>query len=1805
MKKGIGLILVGVLFLLVPIVVGQTHGCNACGVVDYACDRSSPGGDGVCMIDACGANCYDDADGNNCDPDCTYAAEADCTNNYDDDCDGLRDCADVLDCGAEPTCNREDQCGSGQATCCSDTINNDFPADGDTDCADSDCASVVVGVDTCCQDNTDCSGGEVCDSGANICVECLIDNDCLPDNACQDYYCSGTNVCEWNALAGNCGTTDCDFMDSCVGVQDYLDYDDCTRTCAAGSCGVCGCAVSGTDACDAGIQCTTAACGGLTVKCHRTNGGTWSWSSPVPGTETNCADGYDNDCDGDIDGADGNCAPGTEVGLCGDFADNDNDLLTDCDDTNDCEDNTTRVNFCDNTYDGGCPYDTGDYVGCDLSAAAPCQPETNCGNGNCCGDTIDNDCDGDTDGADSDCSGAAEICDNSPIDDNADTYVDEAELTCGISLSGPASGLPNSAITLTVAADDLGLNYGADTLRIRENLPTGPTIPGCINVVSCGPFNLPAVAVPKTYWVTVGENSASWTVDVDNNIESDCNNNINDDPVVDTYVDEADSDCGISLNVPDGDISEVVTGTVTAVPAANMPIDTGPQNIIFQQAWDNLVLCSGASTTCAITLPNVANTWTYRVTIGQNVVTDTVTVSATTEAGPVTCHDLVNNDNDADGTDCIDSDCQTGTFNNCDDSSEYACTVSTGSYNACNLTVDVSCGTEGNCGDTVDNDCDTFADEGDSDGTCPLFIIGPNTGPPGGNTPQIADSPDGAPGGGPTEWRDPNDNPILACAGLLNCNVPLPPTTGPVNISLCIGDQCVEKTVDVQSGDEIGRCANDWDDDADGDIDEADWDCPVTLTLPPSGSINNPVMGTANGVDGGLNNPDNVIITFTDPWGVPLCSGLATTCNFNLPPTPGPWIYDVDINGNTDIETVNVYAANEAPWCNNNWNDDNDAGSYIDESDAECLLTFDLPGTGGVGSIITVNVGADDGTFNAGGHNIIFRDHNNAIVCNGASTSCDITLPAAAGLGYTFTVEVGENSISKQIDVIAGSEVDCDNDFDDDINGFRDEADSVCTITLNMPVNGDSGEVVNAIVTSPDTSFDTGGESIIFTQDWDGTVLCSGAATSCLITLPGTPAGPRIYRVQVGTNSDTFTIQVNEPAENCNDGIDNADYDSYADEADSECQAQLMFSIDPNPAPKILNVTATFRALDGQFNVNGERWTLCNWNGCDGAGGCNDPFGEVGQCFNIDVDGVFQRTCEFGAPNLDSPPPYGYWACLGEIAIQDILTVSTPAENCAVVGDEDVSGAQDCYDPFCIGQLGPNGIVCCGAHADCDDANNCTTNTCTGIKECNTVPNNLPCGVTDCPADVCVGPVIEDYPVNCTSMCVASACVACSCIATDTNCDASEECTLLQCGDNRTCHRTIGGSWNWTEDPMPTGENCVDTFDNDCDGDYDCDDSDCQVGEMNSCDSTWATGCTRDTGNHTDCPLNADIPCNAETDCPNGNCCGDGIDNNCDGYVDEADSDCLINFSIQPEDCCPGSMAASVVTGEDGDISTGGLDVTIHDGIGCGGAMLCNFGDPGGVSSGSCSIQTSNNEGTFNYTACVGENSKTSFVVTDSTSPNGRVTVTGNIVDADGNALDNVEIRAFYPPNFHTAAYTTILDSTYTDVNGNFALETYVGKFVLRASRDEYFSQEATFDVVCDGVPTWSDVPLSEGECNSGCANWEGRCNAACEGREFVTGIGVDTCNFFDQAAMQICDNKEAGVMLQYEGPAEYNYNLVNEEYLYLQCCEGAPAVVVKPVATVTSGTGDVEDLFKRVRIVTDADTKQPVKLVVNVWEGD
>ncbi len=245
--------------------------------------------------------------GSTCTP--TEIPESTCNDNIDNDCDGLIDTLDTVDCA---TCTATEI----PESTCDDSIDND--CDGDTDTADSDCAStctITEATETTCNDS--------------------IDNDCDGDTDSLDSDCQSS--CATESPETSC-TDGCDNDND--GLIDCADTNDCSPN----------------------ASCTN--------------------------VEVNCTDSFDNDGDGDEDCADTDCSTSTDcLGLpetCDNLIDDNNDGLIDC-------------------LDPGCFADPVCNTSC---TATPGQEsgETDCG------DSIDNDCDGDTDTADSDCGGSGGTC---------------------------------------------------------------------------------------------------------------------------------------------------------------------------------------------------------------------------------------------------------------------------------------------------------------------------------------------------------------------------------------------------------------------------------------------------------------------------------------------------------------------------------------------------------------------------------------------------------------------------------------------------------------------------------------------------------------------------------------------------------------------------------------------------------------------------------------------------------------------------------------------------------------------------------------------------------------------------------------------------------------------------------------------------------------------------------------------------------------------------------------------------------------------------------------------------------------------------------------------------------------------------------------------------------------------------------------------------------------------------------------------------------------------------------------------------
>jgi hypothetical protein len=340
---------------------GTSHESACSDGKDNDCDKLVDCADPDCANQPCnatGSRCS----GMSCSCSPTEAAETHCTDTIDNDCDGLADCADP-DCNNVPcgsmtgffcqlsskTCHCDGRGGASQATesSCGDSYDND--CDGKTDCQDTDCNGASCGGNgkTCSAMVCTCSGnGGTAQTTESTCND-QHDNDCNGQTDCADSACNGLGcgangkICAMNlcVCGGNGGPpqaseTACDDMhdNDCDGLTDCADSD-CNgqrcgpfgRACAGGTCQCSGnggtpqgftettCDDMHDNDCDgltdcADTDCAGQSCGKFGMICQGTNcvcsgnGGT-----PQTVETTTCADGFDNDCDGQIDCLDGSC----------------------------------------------------------------------------------------------------------------------------------------------------------------------------------------------------------------------------------------------------------------------------------------------------------------------------------------------------------------------------------------------------------------------------------------------------------------------------------------------------------------------------------------------------------------------------------------------------------------------------------------------------------------------------------------------------------------------------------------------------------------------------------------------------------------------------------------------------------------------------------------------------------------------------------------------------------------------------------------------------------------------------------------------------------------------------------------------------------------------------------------------------------------------------------------------------------------------------------------------------------------------------------------------------------------------------------------------------------------------------------------------------------------------------------------------------------------------------------------------------------------------------------------------------------
>jgi hypothetical protein len=423
----------------------QPVGNNAGGVCDANGNTCAPvvGGTSTCTVCSGNGGTKETAEG------ITGGASNTCGDGKDNDCDGTSDCQDSDCLGKGCTafgavCNAAKLCGcAGGATnetgSCTDGVDND--CDGLIDCADPDCRAFGTTPASACGTGHGftCTAAGACacsgNGGAFQATETTCndgkDNDCDGLADCADPTCRpvGNNLGAVCDLVGNtCANPDAGVSSCAV----------CSGNGGAPQAAEVACGDGKDNDCDGFIDCQDPGCN--TLACSSTGklcaGTTCACPGPEAAGETTCGDGLDNDCDGLIDCADPDCRPvsgnpgkacsatgksctagglcacggnggmveateGATTGgsTCGDGFDNDCDGLLDCADA-DCR---PPAGSPPGTLGKDCSHAAVVGSRCDLTGVCACPggqtTEASCN------DSLDNDCDGKVDCADSDCLG--------------------------------------------------------------------------------------------------------------------------------------------------------------------------------------------------------------------------------------------------------------------------------------------------------------------------------------------------------------------------------------------------------------------------------------------------------------------------------------------------------------------------------------------------------------------------------------------------------------------------------------------------------------------------------------------------------------------------------------------------------------------------------------------------------------------------------------------------------------------------------------------------------------------------------------------------------------------------------------------------------------------------------------------------------------------------------------------------------------------------------------------------------------------------------------------------------------------------------------------------------------------------------------------------------------------------------------------------------------------------------------------------------------------------------------------------------
>jgi len=1285
----------------------------------------------------------------------------------------------------------------------------------------------------------------------------------------------------------------------------------------------------------------------------------------------NCADGMDNDCNGLADCADPQCAPdpacapaGCGDGVCATPAgENPCTCLSDCGPQmageaelpqgcadgidNDCDGQTDCADL--DPFPVGCSGDpacVGPFCGdgvCDAPAENSCTCPSDCGPpevqevpGLTCTDGINNDCDGQTDCEDPDCRDDDPICAAVVCGDGVCDAPAENSCACP-----PDCGPPEFQEFPGLTCTD-GINNDCDGQMDCED-PDCRDDPICAGPV-CGDG---VCATPA------GENPCTCTPDCGPSEPEDhpavCEDGLDND--CDGAIDCADPECapfppclGCNFNgLCEPSLGENPCNCADCAEAENHPIvcEDGLDN-----DCDGAIDCADPECAGTPTCPPGCNfNGLCEPPLGENPCNCADCAEA--ENHPIVCEDGL--DNDCDGAiDCADPECAGTPTCPPGCNSNGLCEPPLGE-NPCTCPPD--CGqailehpSQGNCQDGIDNNCNGLIDCADPDCATDPTCAGPVCGDgvcatPAGENPCTCPADCGPQMAGEAELpqgcTDGIDND---CDGQTDCGDLGPFPVGCSGDPACQSGGCGDGICDGAIGENPCNCADcgpsepedhpavcedGLDNDCDGAIDCADPECAGTPTCPPGCNFNGlcePTLGE---------NPCN-------------CADCGPQAGAE-PDVPG---------GCRD--TI-----------------DNDCDGAVDCGDSDCLSdpacggfvcgdgSCDIPAGEG-----PCNCPDDCGLPEAENHPIVCEDGldndcDGAIDCADPECAGTPTCPPGCNSNGLCEPPLGENPCTCPPDCGQAilehpSQGNCQDGIDNNCNGLIDCADPDCATdpTCAGPVCGDgvcatpAGE--NPCTCPADCGPQMAGEAELpqgctdgIDNDCDGQTDC-GDLGPFPVGCSGDPAcqsggcGDGICDGAIGENPCNcadcapFGGPEDHPAA-CEDGVDN-DCDGAIDCADSECVGVVPScptpcnfdgTCEPPLGENPCNCADCGPQAGAEPDVPGGCRDAID-NDCDGAIDCTDS-----DCLSDPACGGF--VC--GDGSCDIPAGEGPCNCPDDCGLPE-------AENHPIVCedglDNDCDGAIDCADPECAGTptcppgcnsnglceppLGENPCTCppdCGqailehpSQGNCQDG---IDNNCNGL---------IDCADPDCATDpTCAGPVCGDgvcatpageNPCTCTPDCGPSEPEDHPAVCEDgldNDCDGAIDCADPECTPFPPC---LGCNFNGLCEP-PLGENpcncpdcgpsepenhpavCEDGLDNDCDGAIDCADPEC----------TPFPPCLGCNFNGLCEPSLGENPCNCP-DCgpsePENHpaVCEDGLDNDCDGAIDCADSECLSDPACRP-----------------------------------------------------------------------------------------------------------------------------------------------------------------------------------------------------------------------------------------------------------------------------------------------------------------